>query len=468
MRVAILHYHLRPGGVTRVIEMAESALLAAGCEVLVCCGELPPPGCRVRTAAVVPELAYGTGAHGSAVLRQGVDRACRRAWGREADLLHVHNHSLGKNLSLPRAVADWAGEGRAMVLQMHDFAENARPENYRLLRGAFGDGLSRVLYPFGGRVRLVTLTSHAAGKLRAAGAGTVVLPNPVDVPPAAHAVRASDVGGERMIVYPSRAIGRKNIAEFLLHAALAQPGEVFVITSQPGEGTERMACREWEEFAKELGLPVVFNGAGQWGVGVYDFLHGADLCVTTSMEEGFGMAFLEPWMAGKGLAGRDLPDVTADFAAAGVNLANLYASLPVKLSADETRALMARNSQNLENTLQAYGRAGAFGHFRRESVVNSGHADFGCLPPAMQRQFIASPHHLPPNMLRAPTAEIIASNRSSIHSHYNRSAYCKKLAEIYAEALEGSGRVEFMDTERVLDAFLIGEVHVPQVERIQE
>lgn len=468
MRVAILHYHLRPGGVTRVIEMAESALLASGCEVLVCCGELPPRGCRVQKAAVVPELAYGVGADGANLLRQGVDRACRGAWGREADLLHVHNHSLGKNLSLPRAVADWAGEGRAMILQMHDFAENGRPENYRLLRGAFGEGLRRVLYPFGGRVRLVTLTSHAAGILRAAGAGAVVLPNPVDVPPAAHTVRASDVGGERMIVYPTRAIGRKNIAEFLLHAALARPGEVFVITSQPGEGTERMVFREWEQFARELGLPVVFNGAGQWGVGVYDFLHGADLCVTTSMEEGFGMAFLEPWMAGKGLAGRDLPDVTADFAAAGVNLENLYASLPVKLSAEQTRELIVWNSQNLENTLQAYGRAEASAQFHSEPVLNSGRVDFGCLPPAMQRQFIASPHHLPRIRLRAPTAEIIASNRSSIHSHYNRTAYGKKLAALYAEALEGSGRVEFLDTERVLDAFLSRKVPLPEFKRIQK
>ena len=36
--------------------------------------------------------------------------------------------------------------------------------------------------------------------------------------------------------------------------------------------------------------------------------------VTTSVAEGFGLAFLEPWLFGKGLLGRNLPEITVDFA----------------------------------------------------------------------------------------------------------------------------------------------------------
>jgi hypothetical protein len=456
MRTAILHYHLRPGGVTRVIEMAEDALNAAGCEVLVCCGEKPPPECRVQSVAVVPELAYGVSAGGADGIRVGVDRACRKRWGRTADILHVHNHSLGKNASLPAAVAAWAGEGRALILQMHDFAENARPANYRLLREEFGECLARVLYPSGGNVRLATLTSHAAQKLRMAGAGPVVLPNPVKVPERRQAISAADFSGECLVVYPSRGIGRKNVGEFLLHAAHAPHGEVYAITSRPTGGVEGTAFLAWQEFADRLGLPVVFDAAGKLGAGVYDFLHGADACVTTSMEEGFGMAFLEPWVAGRGLAGRNLPGVTADFEAEGINLSHLYESVPVELDPASIRALTEEISRTVESSLLAYGRPSSSGLITnaRQAVLSEKTADFGRLPSHLQQKLIANRQLPSPPPIQFPTKAMVAENQNAIQAFCDPDLYGQKLSALYTDTLAQSPSAEFIDPAKVLDACL--------------
>jgi hypothetical protein len=47
--------------------------------------------------------------------------------------------------------------------------------------------------------------------------------------------------------------------------------------------------------------------------------------------EGFGMAFLESWVAERSLIGRNLPEITADFAAAGLRLDHMYDKLRVPL-----------------------------------------------------------------------------------------------------------------------------------------
>lgn len=51
-------------------------------------------------------------------------------------LLHWHNHSLGKNTAAPGVIRSLAHEGWRILLQVHDFAEDNRPENYGWLVSA--------------------------------------------------------------------------------------------------------------------------------------------------------------------------------------------------------------------------------------------------------------------------------------------------------------------------------------------
>ena len=59
MRVAIVHNHLNPGGVTRVIRTALAALADSDIRIAVLVGEPPPGDEDTRANAhVLPELRY--------------------------------------------------------------------------------------------------------------------------------------------------------------------------------------------------------------------------------------------------------------------------------------------------------------------------------------------------------------------------------------------------------------------------
>jgi glycosyltransferase involved in cell wall biosynthesis len=52
--------------------------------------------------------------------------------------------------------------------------------------------------------------------------------------------------------------------------------------------------------------------------------HLAHAVLTTSKVEGFGYTFVEGWLCGKPVIGRDIPGVTQDFVAAGMKLDHFY------------------------------------------------------------------------------------------------------------------------------------------------
>src|SRR5690242_1901613 len=104
-RVAILHYHLRPGGITTVIRNAQKAL-SSRYEVTVLAefGYDEAPA-RSRTAFLAESRA----------LMQQLAAATRNT-----DILHTHNLTLGKNPRLTCAVKLLAERGGLRVLnQIH-------------------------------------------------------------------------------------------------------------------------------------------------------------------------------------------------------------------------------------------------------------------------------------------------------------------------------------------------------------
>ena len=53
--------------------------------------------------------------------------------------------------------------------------------------------------------------------------------------------------------------------------------------------------------------------------------------ITTSITEGFGFSFLEPWLANKLLWGRKLPDICIDFEKNNIRLEHLYTRLLIPI-----------------------------------------------------------------------------------------------------------------------------------------
>jgi glycosyltransferase involved in cell wall biosynthesis len=477
MRIVIGHFHLQTGGVTRVIEHTCDALVAAGHRVLVVAGEPPqqklPEGVGF---ALVPALAYEERrpAAGPGDLTAALVRAAREVLGDLPDLWHIHNHCLGKNLALPETLLALAKQGQRLLLQPHDFAEDGRPELYARMLDKIGRGdvacLSSMLYPQAGHIHYAVLNDRDRGFLTAAGIplGRVhLLPNAVNLPPRARGP-ADFFPGRRLWLYPTRAIRRKNLGELLLWSTLGAEQDIFATTQAPQNPSEQPRYRCWAVLAQELGLPLEL----ELGSRVSDFpalLESAHVLVTTSVAEGFGLAFLEPWLAGRSLVGRNLPEITRDFAAAGLDLMGLYERLEIPLEWLDQERLRSAMGQALEGVMAAYGREETPSELERlwSSTVRDGRIDFGRLDETAQEKVI---RHLaadaqdraflrPRCLAGAASADLIAHNRSVAERDYSIAGYGHRLENIYRALMSSpvDSRLGAADGAALLDRFLAPE-----------
>ena len=101
-------------------------------------------------------------------------------------IVHVHNHSLGKNLAVPAALRHLADKGFALLLQIHDFAEDFRPPNYGRLRASSSSdnaqAIAAWLYPQAPHVHYAVLNDRDLSILQEAGVSgdrVHLLPNAV-------------------------------------------------------------------------------------------------------------------------------------------------------------------------------------------------------------------------------------------------------------------------------------------------
>ncbi|MEM8550213.1 MAG: hypothetical protein AAGF10_05425 [Verrucomicrobiota bacterium] len=466
MRVAVVHYHFKPGGVTRIVESASAALAPHGVQLVAISGE-PYTGKAELKTAVLPDLQYTLDGElpDPKYLKHELVQAAKGVLGGEPDLWHIHNHCLGKNTAMADVVWLLAQEA-PLLLQMHDFAEDGRPANYRTIDAGISDW--RRLYPHSPRVHSAVLNRRDYGFL--AGAGLPedqlhLLPNPVSVPELHIGQVPAVLGAERLYIYPTRAIRRKNLGEFLLWAALAQDGELYATTLAPANPTARPVYERWVAFAENHHLQAVLALADRVDLSFPEIMAASEAIITTSVAEGFGMAFLEPYLFGKGLLGRNLPDITADFACDSVSLDGLYDRVTVPLEwiggVEELRNHLA---PALSAAYAAYGREVT------ESAIDAALAaasagervDFGRLDEPLQERALERLLELddprleiePPHCLSQPS-ELIEANRSAIAAAYNLEQYGQRLYGIYQQLANAPEEApEALDPARVLDAFL--------------
>lgn len=390
--VAIVHYHLHRGGVTRVIHTASRCLTEKGVPHVILSGEPDESGEKLPVQ-VVEGLGYGTepGGISSLQLVQAMRGAVSSALGPGPVVWHFHNHSLGRNRAMAEAVAILAEAGEAMVLQFHDFAEDGRSQNYPVIAD------TDTLYPHSPRIRLAFINSRDRAHFLAAGlpaAQSVLLPNAI-TPPAK--VKPPEKPPEHaLVLYPVRGIRRKNLGELFLLAALSPKGTRYAVSLGPDNERWVPVHDEWVAFARDTGLPVMLDAVGHLSPSpkaprsYASWLRHSTHCITTSVAEGFGLGFLEPITLGKPLLGRNLPAVTNDFAEAGIVPGRLYDRLLVPVSWVGMETLRQRLVRGLRATLETYGQAMSNEHLERSfaAMLHKGHLDFGNLPEDLQRQVI--------------------------------------------------------------------------------
>jgi hypothetical protein len=458
MRVALVHYHLRRGGVTSVLLNQARALAQAGVEVLIVTGE-PAAQETGFPVAVTAELGYDRPgqtlspaelAAGAERLADGIQRSIADHWGAAsggADIVHAHNPLIQKNSLLIPALKLLGGRGVRLFLQNHDLAEDFRPDVYT----------AAAEYP--ADCHYGAINSRDYDFLRRAGLrteGLHLIPNEV-------ASLWASPGLERTrYLYPVRAIRRKNIGEALLVSLFIPKGRTVAVTLPPSTAAPSAAIpqgerddagyRRWTAFAGELGLPVEFELGLKHSL---EDLLGTSVCaLSTSVKEGFGFSFLEPWTAGRGLFGRRIDYVCADFEQAGVCFDGLYASIaiPAEYTAAEGSSIAQKMETAMGRIYESFGLRAPEQVIRalREDLTGRETIDFGRLDEESQETVIRALREDPFKrrqiaginpMLEALAGweedeALIEANRRAIAEQYGGERIVNRLLRIYQAVID--------------------------------
>ncbi|HPA20309.1 MAG TPA: glycosyltransferase [Verrucomicrobiae bacterium] len=474
-RIAIVHHHLRPGGVTRVISRTVRALRDQFAFAILS-GEPAAPEERPDCAVgVVKGLGYaddGAVPPAKALVRR-LRESARAELGAPPDVWHFHNHSLGKNPVVSEAVAILATEGERLLLHIHDFAEDGRPANYRALLAHVGQDparLSAMLYPRADHVHYATINSRDRSALVRGGIPpdhVHLVHNPVEMEAdTAPSPAASDVVGPRRFLYPSRAIRRKNIGELLLWAGLAVRSDHFAVTLAPQNPAQRPIYQAWVEFARATNLPVDFE-VGGGARPLAGLLRESTAAVTTSVTEGFGLAFVEPLLADRPVVGRDIPEITAGLSELGIALPGLYSRLDIPIDWIGTHRLHELFARDIARSRQLFGRqtSAADVDAATAAACRADKVDFGHLDEPLQRlviqHILGNPRAremIEPGCGLGPNSahgESLARNRAMIARELSTGAYAARLKRAYSVVRASAMTPALaLEPDAVLDQFL--------------
>ena len=146
----------------------------------------------------------------------------------------------------------------------------------------------------------------------------------------------------KILCSPIKVIRRKNVAESVLLLLLLNrhcDEYQLLVTLRANSPADMAYCLALEDFVKAAGLAVVIGFGHELlrpgsqrhivsgrveAFSLVDLLDISTAAITTSVQEGFGYVFHEPWLAGRPVIGRNIPRVTRDFTANQMNLEHLY------------------------------------------------------------------------------------------------------------------------------------------------
>lgn len=432
MKIVYIHFHLKTGGVTTVLTQQVNAV-QTDADVLVIAGT-PPENSLPADTAVVKGLDYDTAAAGGETpeaVADSIIAAIHRKWKGGCDLIHIHNATLAKNKNLLSILRLLQQRNFKLFIQIHDFAEDGRPSVY------FEDE-----YPCDCHYGVINSRDYRA--LLKSGLKEKGLHKLFNmIRPWKDKPDGPSAG--KLMLYPVRALRRKNIGEAILLSLFFPETDDLAVTLPPNSPEDAQSYRGWKAYVRQENLRVHFDA----GIGA-DFeklVNSAELMITTSVMEGFGFSYLEPWSAGKYLRGRKLPDICRDFEENGIDLAHLYSRLNVPLEwigkdnfFNRRFACVAASSDRFHFNIDPARILRGI----QKSVVDDT-VDFGILDERFQKivlsriirnkadknRLIACNPWLTASDGAADKAGLIESNRRAVTANYNEDVYRRKLLQIY-------------------------------------
>jgi len=355
MNLYILHYHLQPGGVTKIISLQVESLKLFKLfdKIKIICG-FAPKELNINHAEIIQEKSFnyttpGKEAKDYIKLKDDIYSAISRRITKE-DIIHVHNPNLGKNPAYTQALFSLAKNGYKIFYHCHDFAED-RKKNYNFLKqvieSIFSMNLQEVIFPKFNNCVFGVLNSFDLARLKSSGIKEnriKYLPNPVAFTLATPKQKKETIKVEArellsinnklpIILYPVRVICRKNIGELILLASIFRDRANWCVTMAPHNPVEKKFYQIWKDLNMELNYPLLLEVGKK--IDLEKLMQATERVITTSVKEGFGMSFIEPWLFNVPVIGRNIPYIIKDFQNAGMVFTHLYNSLPVVLNGEK-------------------------------------------------------------------------------------------------------------------------------------
>jgi glycosyltransferase involved in cell wall biosynthesis len=361
----VVHYHLRPGGIRRVIEHAlpwlvreaprrvERVVFATGEAEDTAWNEQLRERLRPLPVDFVVDPAWGYLTEQKRRIdsirkraREGLARLLSE--GRPAEtIVWAHNLGIARNLVLTEELLEACAARKIRVLSHHhDWWFDNRWQRWPDIRRAgiqTLQGVARVTFRGGSKIRHAAINSLDAGILRRhLGNAAGWLPNlsgSLREPEAKETRRTQRWVEDQLVergapvwILPCRLLRRKNVAEALLLTRWLRPEAWLVVTGSASSSEEEHYARRLSEAARignwrlRLGL---LQGEESGQPGVPELLEVSEAVLLTSIQEGFGLPYLEAAAAGRPLVARSLPNIAPDLRRFGFQFPHEYEEVHV-------------------------------------------------------------------------------------------------------------------------------------------
>jgi hypothetical protein len=267
-------------------------------------------------------------------------------------------------------------EQNKFIYRFHDFVQQ-RPVNFKNVKKFYESRFGimphwhSVLYPAFPNIKYISINRYDRARLFEHGieeSNVYYIPNSVDkaiIPPDSRGeeLRRKIIQREkldpdvRFIMYPVRCVRRKNVEEAIFltkffNTISGRKTEIrnhrlkgkfhLLVSIRPTSGDDAKYTDHLIEFVKKHNLPVTIgiddlvsierevdtadpDKIIKYSIG--DLYMASEIVITTSILEGFGFVYVEPWILDRAVIGRSIPLITPDFQAAGMKLGYLYNAL---------------------------------------------------------------------------------------------------------------------------------------------
>jgi glycosyltransferase involved in cell wall biosynthesis len=372
--LCVVHHHLRPGGVRRIIELALPHLLKNSPiqKVTLAVGESKDPRWISALEATLgglplavrcePAFRYASEQRSSpVVIRRKISAALQRlAPDPEETLFWVHNPGLARNVMLTDELRRFASTNHtSLIFHHHDFWFENRWSRWAELRGrGFRslDAVAEAIFAAGAPAVHATINRSDAGILARHPALTSAwMPNlasrqkPCSRAEKDRAARwlAKRLGDRGPVwIFPTRFLRRKNLGEAVLLTRWLRPEGWLVTTAGVSSAEEAAYARRLEAAAKSGGWRARFRLLENEddAPSIPALMAASEAVVLTSAQEGFGLPYLEAAAAGRPLIARRLPNVVPDLETFGFRLPWLYDEVLIDASLLDGKKERARQA----------------------------------------------------------------------------------------------------------------------------